>query len=162
MESPFEKIDGVVSAISGYAGGYVENPTYEQVSSGQTGHREAVQITYDPSRISYEKLLSVFWRQIDPTDHAGQFVDKGFQYTSAIFYHDEGQKRIAIASKKALAESDRFDKPIVTPVTEFLNFYPAEAYHQDFYLNHSLKYRYYRDRSGRDDFLNAVWGEENH
>lgn len=159
-ESDFEKVDGVVEAISGYTGGTVENPTYHQVSAGGTGHAEAVRVRYDPAKISYEQLLDVFWRHIDPTDAGGQFVDRGLQYRSGIFYHNEEQKRLAEKSKAALEQSGRFDKPIVTEIVEVGPFYTAEDYHQNYYKTHPLRYRFYRYNSGRDQFLKKVWGAE--
>lgn len=160
MESPFEKLDGVSAVISGYTGGTVKNPTYEQVSSGSTGHIETVQITYDPTKVSYEDLLHVFWRNIDPTDGGGQFVDRGGQYVSKIFYHNKEQQKAAEASKKALQESKRFSKSIVTGIVPAVTFYPAEEYHQDYYKKNPIRYKYYRYRSGRDQFLDKTWGEE--
>jgi len=157
MESPFEKLNGVAKVISGYTGGNTKNPTYEEVSSGSTGHLESVQVFYDPTIISYEELLNVFWKQIDPTDDKGQFVDRGYQYTSAIFYHDEKQKILSEKSKKDLEKSKVFEKQIVTEIRKAEEFYPAEDYHQDFYKNHSLKYKFYRSRSGRDQFLEKTW-----
>lgn len=159
-EADFEKVPGVLSAVSGYTGGHKENPSYVEVSSGKTGHLEAVQVHYDPSKITYRELLDFFWRHIDPTDSGGQFVDRGSQYRSAIFYHDEGQKRLAEESKEALSKSGRFDKPIVTEILPFTTFYEAEEYHQDYYKKHWLKYKYYRNASGRDLFLKRVWGKE--
>ena len=159
MEPPFEKIEGVNKVLSGYTGGRKENPTYEEVSAGGTGHVEAVQISYDPSRITYSQLIDVFWRQIDPTDPHGQFVDRGDQYRAVVFYHNEEQKRLAEESKARLEKSGRFKKPIVTTVVKASTFYVAEDYHQDFYKNHSLKYKFYRARSGRDPFLTTVWGK---
>jgi len=158
MEPPFEKLDGVIDAISGYTGGSLENPTYEQVSSGSTKHIEAVKVVYDAEEISYEELLDVFWRQIDPTDSGGQFVDRGYQYTSAIFYKTEEEKKLAEESLKALEASGRFEEEIVTPIREASEFYNAEEYHQDYYIKSDVKYKYYRSRSGRDEFLNKVWG----
>ena len=158
-EADFEKLPGVAKVISGYTGGETENPSYAQVSSGDTGHVEAVQVSYDPSKISYEELLDAFWRHIDPTDSIGQFVDRGLQYRSAIFYHDEEQKQLAEKSKDALNRSGRFKKPIVTEIIKFAKFYEAEDYHQDYYKKHSLKYSYYRNGSGRDQFLEKVWGK---
>ena len=158
MEHPFEKLDGVIEVISGYTGGHKENPTYEEVSAGVTGHAEAVQITYDSDRVAYEDLLDVFWRQIDPTDAGGSFVDRGSQYRSAIFYHNDEQKRLAEVSKENLDRSGKYDKPIVTEVEKFLKFYEAEEYHQDYYKKHRLKYSYYRSRSGRDQYLKKIWG----
>ncbi len=160
MEPPFEKLKGVGPVVSGYMGGDVKDPTYKQVSSGTTGHLEVVQVTYDPSKISYEDLLQVFWRQINPTDAGGQFVDRGEQYTTAIFYHSKNQKEIAEKSKQKMDASQRFKKPIVTPVREAKEFYAAEQYHQDFYKNSILKYKYYRYRSGRDDYLDETWGDD--
>jgi peptide methionine sulfoxide reductase msrA/msrB len=159
-EADFEKAPGVLEAVSGYAGGKEHNPTYGEVSSGRTGHVEAVQIRFDASSVSYEELLEVFWRHIDPTDSGGQFVDRGSQYRSAIFYHDEAQKRLAEKSKKALAESRKFNKPIVTEVLKFTNFYEAEEYHQDYYKKNPLHYNRYRTGSGRDRFIESVWGAE--
>jgi peptide methionine sulfoxide reductase msrA/msrB len=157
-EADFEKVDGVIEAVSGYTGGTVENPTYHQVSSGKTGHAEAVRVYYDPAKISYEQLLAVFWRHIDPTDAEGQFVDRGSQYRSAIFYHNDEQKRLAEKSKAALAASGRFDKPIVTEITKLGPFYKAEDYHQNYYKTHPIRYKFYRYNSGRDQFLKKVWG----
>jgi peptide methionine sulfoxide reductase msrA/msrB len=159
-EADFEKLPGVVKVISGYTGGNKENPTYEEVSSGTTGHVEAVQVYYDPSKITYEQLLDYFWKHVDPTDAGGQFVDRGSQYRSAIFYHDEEQKRLAEKSKEALSKSGRFNKPIVTEILKFTKFYEAEDYHQDYYKTHPLKYKFYRYRSGRDQFLEKAWGKE--
>ena len=159
MESPFEKLDGVSEVISGYTGGDKLNPTYKEVSAGGTGHAEAIEIHYDPEIVSYEKLLEVFWMQIDPTDADGQFVDRGNQYRSAIFYLNDGQKKMAEASKQQLEESGRFDKPIVTEITAAGKFYPAEEYHQDYYSKNPIRYWYYRGGSGRDDFLEKVWGK---
>ncbi len=160
MEPPFEKLEGVTEVVSGYSGGHVANPSYEQVSEGGTGHAEAVQVHYDPARISYQELLEVFWRQIDPTDPEGQFVDRGLQYRSAIFVHDAEQRRLAEASRDALARSGRFDEPLVTQIVDFESFYPAEEYHQDYYQKNSLRYSFYRRRSGRDQFLSKVWGKD--
>ncbi len=159
-EADFEKLPGVVKVISGYTGGTQESPTYEEVLSGTTGHAEAVQVYYDPSKITYEELLDFFWKHADPTDAGGQFVDRGPQYRSVIFYHDEEQKRLAEKSKEALDKSRRFNKPVVTEIIKFTKFYEAEAYHQDYYQKHSLKYRYYRHGSGRDQFLSQVWGKD--
>jgi len=159
-ESDFEKLPGVVKVISGYTGGTKENPTYAEVSSGKTGHVEAVQVYYDPTKITYEELLDHFWKHVDPTDAGGQFVDRGGQYRSAIFYHDEEQKRLAEKSKEALSQSGRFNKPVVTEIVKFTKFYEAEDYHQDYYKTHALKYKFYRYASGRDQFLEKVWGKE--
>lgn len=160
MEPPFEKLDGVYSVISGYTGGEEQNPTYEEVSSNQTGHVEAVQIKYNPKVITYEQLLKILWRQIDPTDEGGQFVDRGPQYVSGIFYHNEEQKEIAEKSKRKLAESGRFEKKIVTMIVPAKTFYRAEEYHQDYYKKNELRYKFYRNNSGRDDYLNKVWGDD--
>jgi peptide-methionine (S)-S-oxide reductase len=156
MEPPFDKLDGVISTISGYAGGKKKNPTYEEVSAGNTGHAEVVQITYDPKKITYEKLLEVFWRNVDPLTPNRQFCDIGSQYRTAIFYHDETQKRLAEESKKAL--SKRFKEPIVTEIVAASEFYPAEDYHQDYYTKNPLRYKYYRYSCGRDQRLEALWG----
>jgi peptide-methionine (S)-S-oxide reductase len=158
MEPPFDELDGVVSTTSGYTGGHVEAPTYEQVSSGATGHLEAVQVEYDPERIDYATLLEVFWRNVDPTDADGQFCDRGYQYTTAIFYHTDGQQRLAEASKQELDASGRLPGPIVTEVRPAATFYPAEAYHQDYYVNHPLRYKFYRTTCGRDRVLKRLWG----
>jgi peptide methionine sulfoxide reductase msrA/msrB len=157
MEPPFEKLAGVERVVSGYAGGPEVNPSYEQVASGATGHAEAVQVTYDPAMVTYARLLDVFWRQIDPTDAGGQFVDRGAQYRSAIFVHDDTQRTAAESSKAALAASGRFEKPLVTGIVPFTTFYPAEEYHQDYYKKNPLRYRFYRYGSGRDQFLDKVW-----
>jgi peptide methionine sulfoxide reductase msrA/msrB len=157
-ESDFEKLPGVVKVISGYTGGQKENPTYPEVSAGKTGHVEAVQVYYDPSKVTYTGLLDFFWRHIDPTDPGGQFVDRGSQYRSVIFYHDEVQKNLAEKSKEDLGKSGKFDKPIVTEVIKFTKFYEAEEYHQDYYKKNPLRYKYYRHGSGRDQFLEKVWG----
>lgn len=157
-EADFEKLPGVVKVISGYTGGDKENPSYEQVLSGRTGHVEAIQVYYDPSKISYEELLDSFWKHIDPTDKGGQFVDRGPQYRSAIFYHDEEQRQSAEKSREALDKSGRFSEPVVTEIIKLVKFYEAEAYHQDYYKKHHLKYGYYREGSGRDQFLCKIWG----
>jgi peptide methionine sulfoxide reductase msrA/msrB len=159
-EADFEKLPGVVKVISGYTGGDQKNPTYEEVSSGGTGHLEAIQVYYDPSKITYEQLLDFFWKHIDPTDKGGQFVDRGSQYRSAIFYHDEEQKQLAETSRDALNKSGRFHQPVVTEILKFNHFYEAEGYHQDYYKKHPLKYSYYRHGSGRDSFLSKVWGKD--
>ena len=157
MESPFEKINGVKEVISGYTGGSKENPTYEEVSSGTTGHLEAIQIIYDPQKVSYNELLSIFWKQIDPTDADGQFVDRGKQYRSAIFYKSKEEKTLAEKSKQNLDKSKRFNSPIVTEIIAATTFYPAEDYHQDYYKKNPVRYNYYRYGSGRDQFLKKVW-----
>jgi len=157
VESDLEKIPGVKEAISGYAGGRGDNPTYEDYAA--KGHVEVVQVIYDPALVSYQQLLDAFWRHIDPTDPGGQFVDRGPQYRSVIFYHDEEQKRLAAESKKELEKSGRFQKPIVTEILPLTKFYRAEDYHQDYYKTHTTKYKYYRWNSGRDQFLKKVWGD---
>jgi peptide methionine sulfoxide reductase msrA/msrB len=159
IEAPFDKVDGVIEAVSGYTGGTEKDPTYKQVSSGKTGHIESVQVTYDPGRVSYEELLAVYWRQFDPTDAGGSFYDRGHHYTSAVFYHDEEQRRLAEASKQELAGSGRFDKPVVTPIQAAGPFYAAEDYHQDYYKKQPKHYQSYRTGSGRDRFIEAVWGK---
>jgi peptide methionine sulfoxide reductase msrA/msrB len=158
-ESDFEKVDGVIEAISGYTGGHVANPTYKQVSRGVTGHVEAVKVVYDPAKLTYDKLLEVFWRHVDPTDPDGQFVDRGSQYRSVIFYDNEQERRLAEASKKTLAASGRFDKPIATDILPLSTFYPAEDYHQDYYKKNPIRYRWYRYGSGRDQFLEKAWAD---
>jgi peptide methionine sulfoxide reductase msrA/msrB len=159
-ESDFEELPGVLKVISGYTGGHKENPTYKEVSSGTTGHVEAVQVYYDSRKITYEELLDYFWRHIDPTDAEGQFVDRGKQYRSAIFYHSEKQKRLAEESREKLKISRKFNKPIVTEIIPFTKFYKAEEYHQDYYKKHPFKYNFYRSGSGRDVFLKKVWEGE--
>ena len=160
LEPPFEKLAGVSSVVSGYIGGPELNPTYRQVASGQTGHLEAVQVTFDPETIGYERLLEVYWMQFDPTDAGGSFVDRGHQYTSAVFVHDDEQRRLAEASRTDLAASGRFEDPIVTPVRDAGVFYPAEDYHQDYYRKSPAHYKRYRSGSGRDPFIRAHWSEE--
>jgi peptide-methionine (S)-S-oxide reductase len=157
MEPPFDELEGVHSTISGYIGGTKKNPTYEDVTSGLTGHAEAVEVTYDPEKITYARLLEVFWRNIDPLTLNRQFCDAGSQYRSAIFYHDEMQKRLAEESKKAL--SKRFKEPIVTQIVAGTQFYPAEDYHQDYYKKNPLRYKVYRYNCGRDRRLNQLWGD---
>jgi peptide methionine sulfoxide reductase msrA/msrB len=160
MEHPFEKLEGVSEVISGYTGGRKKNPTYEEVSAGATFHFESVQITYDPSKTSYSELLDVFWKQIDPTDPGGQFVDRGLQYRTAIFYHNEEQKNLAEESKDQLDKSGRFDEQIVTEIIKADLFYKAEKYHQDFYKKSPGEYKAYRKGSGRDKFLERIWGKK--
>lgn len=160
MEPPFEQLAGVINAESGYTGGHVVDPTYEQVSHTETGHVEAVRVIFDANQIGYSDLLEVFWRQVDPTDAGGQFVDRGTSYLSAIFVMNESQRTLAEASKASLIASKRFDKKIVTPIRDAAVFYPAEDYHQDYYTKSSVKYKYYRYRSGRDAFIDAAWGDE--
>jgi peptide methionine sulfoxide reductase msrA/msrB len=156
-ESDFEKVDGVVEVVSGYTGGQVDNPTYNQVSAGGTGHVEAVKVIYDPHKVTYAQLLDYFWRHVDPTDAGGQFVDRGNQYRSVIFYADEEQRQMAEASKKALAAAGRFDRPIMTSILPLGVFYEAEAYHQDYYKKNPIRYNWYRSGSGRDQFLRQAW-----
>ncbi len=156
-ESDFEKADGVVEAVSGYTGGKIPNPTYEQVSAGGTGHVEAVKVNYDPDKVSYAQLLEVFWRHVDPTDNGGQFVDRGSQYRSVIFYSDEEQRQLAEASKKELEQSGRFAKPVATEILPLGPFYAAEEYHQDYYEKNPIRYNFYRTGSGRDRFLEKAW-----
>ena len=160
MEPPFEKLDGVKAVISGYTGGSKVNPTYEEVSSGSTGHVEAVEVIYDPAKVSYQKLLDVFWRQVNPTDGGGQYVDRGSSYLTGIFYHSDEQERLAEASKQALERSGRYDRPIVTPIRPAGPFYRAEAYHQDYYKKNPIRYKFYRYNSGRDQYLERIWGKE--
>jgi peptide methionine sulfoxide reductase msrA/msrB len=160
MELPFEKLEGVIDVVAGYTGGELENPTYYQVASGQTSHLEAVQITYDPQIITYQELADVYWRQIDPTDAGGAFVDRGKQYTSAIFYHNPEQKQIAERSKQELEKSGRFDEPIVTEIRPFEVFYMAEEYHQDYFKKKSVQYERYKSASGREETLSQIWGVE--
>lgn len=158
MEPPFEKLDGVVSATSGYAGGTTTNPNYKNYAAGN--HIEVVEIVFDPEKVSYQTLLEVYWRQVNPTDSGGQFVDRGHSYTTAIFYYSQEQKRLAEASKAALGRRKVFDKPIVTPVIPAVTFYPAEDYHQDYYKKNPIRYKFYRSGSGRDKFLDKTWGKE--
>ncbi|MBI4775620.1 MAG: peptide-methionine (R)-S-oxide reductase MsrB [Deltaproteobacteria bacterium] len=160
VESDFEKAPGVEKVISGYTGGETKNPTYEEVSAGGTGHVEATQVYYDPQKVSYKELLDVFWRHVDPTDPDGQFVDRGPQYRTVIFYHSEEQKRIAEESRKELDASNRFKEPVVTEIRKFDVFYPAEDYHQDYYKTHPVRYKFYRWNSGRDQFLEKVWKKD--
>jgi peptide methionine sulfoxide reductase msrA/msrB len=157
MEPPFEKLDGVISVAPGYSGGEEESPTYEQVASGKTGHVEAVQIVFCPDKVSYQELLEIFWRQIDPADGGGQFADRGPQYQTVIFYHDENQRAAAENSKRSLAESGIFDEPIATRVEPYTGFYPAEDYHHDYYKKNPVRYKTYRRGSGREGFLERVW-----
>lgn len=160
IEAPFEGIDGVLAVVSGYAGGKEKNPTYEDVASGKTSHREAVQVTFDPDVISYSEILDIFWQQFDPTDDGGSFYDRGFQYTSAVFFHDKTQKEVAENSIQKLDKARIFEKPIVTPVLKFSNFYPAEEYHQDYYQKNPSEYYAYRKGSGRDAFIAKHWPDK--
>ena len=157
MEPPFDKLDGVISTTSGYTGGHQENPTYYDVSSGRSGHVEVVEIVYDPEKVSYEKLLNVFWANIDPLNSRGQFCDNGSQYLSAIFYLNKEQKRAAEKSLETLKQSGKLKGKIVTTIRPAKKFYPAEEYHQDYYINNSLSYKYYRYRCGRDSRLKELW-----
>jgi peptide-methionine (S)-S-oxide reductase len=159
MEHPFDEISGVVSVTSGYTGGSKAKPTYEEVSSGTTGHAEAVQVVYDPAKVSYDKLVDVFWHNIDPLTANAQFCDHGTQYRSAIFYQDDEQKRVAEASKDALVKSKHFDKPIVTQIVQASTFWPAEDYHQHYYKTHAIQYKFYRYNCGRDARLEQLWGK---
>lgn len=160
MESPFEKIDGVISVTSGYTGGAETNPTYKEVSYGQTGHAEAVEVVYDPSKVAYKTILDVFWRNIKPTQSDGQFADIGSQYRTEIFYTDEEQKEIAEESKDEYNNKGIYDGPIVTKITPASTFYPAEEYHQDYYKKHPLQYKMYKHGSGRAGYIKDVWGNE--
>lgn len=159
MEHPFDELDGVIATTSGYTGGEEENPTYEQVSSGATGHAEAVQVLFDPEWVGYRELLDVFWRQINPTQNNRQFCDVGPQYRTAIFYHDEEQKALAEESLKKLEAEGRFDGAIVTEIVPAGRFWPAEEYHQDYYRNNPLRYSFYRANCGRDQYLERIWGD---
>jgi peptide-methionine (S)-S-oxide reductase len=160
MEHPFDEIPGVVSVTSGYTGGWKKNPTYEEVSAGGTGHAEAIQVIYDASRVSYEKLLNVFWHNIDPTARDRQFCDSGNQYRSAIFYHTEEQHRLALQSKALLEKNKTFKDPVVTEIVQAADFYPAEDYHQDYYRKNPIRYKFYRYRCGRDARLKELWSDE--
>jgi peptide-methionine (S)-S-oxide reductase len=159
MEPPFDKLDGVLATTSGYMGGKTRKPSYEEVSSGVTGHAEVVQVRYDPTRVSYGKLLEVFWRNIDPTVKDRQFCDVGSQYRSAIFVHDDAQRSAAEASRAALEKSKPFNDAIVTPIVAAGEFWPAEEYHQDYYLKNPVRYNYYRTGCGRDKRLSSLWGQ---
>ncbi len=160
MESPFEKRAGVIEVVSGYTGGQTANPTYEEVCSGKTGHLEAVQITYDPDTITYEELLDIYWKQIDPTDSGGSFVDRGSQYTPAIFYHNQEQKQLAEISWEILDTSGRFKNPVVVEIRNYSTFYEAEEYHQNYHKKCPVKYKYYRAQSGRDHYLREMWRDD--
>lgn len=159
VEEVYQDVDGVISATSGYIGGRESNPTYEQVSDGKTGHAEAVQVVYDPSKVSYDRLLDLFWRNIDPLAVDRQFCDVGAQYRSAIFYHDAAQQQQAAASKAAIEASKRFDQPIATEIVKAGPFYPAEDYHQDYYRKNPLRYKFYKFNCGRAQRLRELWGE---
>ena len=158
MEGPFDELDGVISTVSGYAGGHLENPTYEDVTAGDSGHAEVVQVTYDPERVSYETLLFVYWRNVDPFDAGGQFCDRGSSYRTGIFYHDGSQARQARRSKRQVER--RFSRAVVTEIEELETFYPAEDYHQNYYRRHPVRYRFYRTSCGRDRRLASIWGDE--
>ncbi len=162
MEPPYDKIDGVISTTSGYTGGHKDNPTYHEVSAGTTGHAEALQVVYDPKKVDYATLLSVFWRNIDPTTLNRQFCDSGSQYRSAIFYLNDEQKRLAEASKAEVAKAKSFEGEIVTEITAASTFYPAEEYHQDYYKKNPIRYKYYRYSCGRDNRLEELWGGGDH
>ena len=159
MEPPFDDLSGVISTTSGYIGGHTEDPTYQEVSAGGTGHTEAVEVLYDPSVITYAQLLEVFWQNIDPVARNRQFCDSGSQYRSGVFYHDPEQERLARDSKEALKRSGRFSESIATEITEATAFYAAEEYHQDYYLKHPLRYKFYRFQCGRGKRLEQLWGD---
>lgn len=160
MVTPFEEQPGIGGIISGYTGGHAENPTYEEVKTGTTGHYEVVEITFDPLLFPYERLLELYWQQIDPTDDGGQFHDRGSQYRTAIFYHDEAQEKLAIEAKEKVAASGKFRKPIVTEVLPAQTFYPAEEYHQGFHKKNKDDYKADRAKSGRDEFIDQHWNGE--
>jgi methionine-S-sulfoxide reductase len=159
MQPPYEKLKGVVKVTVGYTGGHTKNPTYEKVCSGTTGHAEAVEIEYDPKQVTYQQLLDVFWKNIDPTTINAQFADHGDQYRTAIFYHSLEQKKLAEQSKEELQKSGKFDQPIVTEIVPASAFYPAEDYHQQYYKKCPLRYKAYRAGSGREDYLKRLWGK---
>ena len=158
MEGPYDKIDGVISTTSGYIGGHKADPTYEEVTTGRTGHTEAVQVVYDPDKVSYEQLLTTFWHNIDPLVENRQFCDVGSQYRSGVFYHDETQRKLAEESKRAL-EVAKFKRELATEIVAATTFYPAEEYHQDYYIKNPLRYKYYRYSCGRDQRLKSLWGD---
>jgi methionine-S-sulfoxide reductase len=160
MQPPYDKLPGVLSTAVGYTGGTKEDPTYEEVCSGATGHTEAVQVTFDPAKVSYERLLEVFWRNIDPTAKDRQFADRGTQYRTGIFYHSEEQKRLALASKAALERSKKFEDPIVVEISPASKFYAAEDYHQCYYRKNAAHYEMYKEGSGRADYIERTWGAE--
>ena len=159
MQPFFDHLKGVKKTVVGYSGGHTANPSYEEVSGGQTGHAESIEVTYDPKEVSYERVLNIYWHNIDPTQSNGQFVDEGTQYRTIIFYHNEEQKRIAENSKKALQASGRFDKPIVTAIEPAAAFYPAEEYHQEYYQKSSFRYNLYHAGTGREEYKEKVWGK---
>ncbi len=160
MQPPFDRLDGVIATFPGYTGGHKVNPTYEEVCSGKTGHTEALQVTYDPGKVSYRKLLEVFWQNINPADPDGQFVDRGSQYRPAIFYHDQEQQQLAEQSRSDLAASGRFKSPLAVEILPLDTFYPAEDYHHEYYQKSPERYKAYRYHSGRDQFLNKIWDQE--
>lgn len=160
MQPPFDNLDGVIATAPGYTGGHKENPTYEEVCSGTTGHTEALQVIYDPQTVSYTQLLEVFWRNINPADPDGQFVDRGSQYRPAIFYHNQEQQRLAEKSRSDLAATGRFNSPLRIDILALETFYPAEDYHHDYYRKSPAQYKAYRYHSGRDQFLKKFWGDE--
>ena len=162
VESDFDTVPGVVETVSGYTGGTTANPTYKQVTEGGTGHREAVRIRYDPKQVSYERLLEIFWRSVDPTDGGGQFCDRGESYQTAIFAGNEEERRLAEASREALEQSMVLDAPVVTPIELAGEFHPAEDYHQDYYTKNPVRYRFYRFSCGRDSRVQQVWGRQAH
>jgi peptide-methionine (S)-S-oxide reductase len=159
MEEVFEKVEGVLSATSGYMGGTVSNPTYEEVSAGRTGHAESVEVVYDPAKVSYQKLLDAFWHNVDPITPNAQFCDHGNQYRSAIFFQTDEEKRASDTSKQAIEQSKRFKEPIVTQIVMALQFYPAEEYHQDFYKKNPIRYKLYKYNCGRAQRLEVLWGK---
>lgn len=159
MEEVFEQVDGVVSVRSGYSGGRVENPSYEEVSAGRTGHAESVEVTYDPEKVSYRQLLEVFWKNVDPLTPNAQFCDHGSQYRSAIFYANDEEKSLAEQSRQAIEQSKRFSQPIMTEIVMATSFYPAEEYHQDFYKKNPIRYKFYKFNCGRADRLSELWGK---
>ena len=158
MEEAFEKVEGVLSATSGYMGGKVANPSYEEVSAGRTGHAESVEVIYDPSKVSYQKLLDAFWHNVDPVTPNAQFCDHGSQYRSVIFFQTDEEKRASDTSKQAIEQSKRFTEPIVTQIVPASQFYPAEEYHQDFYKKNPIRYKFYKYNCGRAQRLEALWG----
>jgi len=162
MEEAFEKVEGVLSATSGYMGGTVANPSYEEVSAGRTGHAESVEVVYDPGKVSYQKLLEAFWHNVDPITPNAQFCDHGTQYRSAIFFQTDEEKRVSDSSKQALEQSRRFKEPIVTQIVMASQFYPAEEYHQDFYKKNPVRYKFYKYNCGRAQRLEALWGKPSH
>jgi peptide-methionine (S)-S-oxide reductase len=159
MEEAFEKVEGVLSATSGYMGGTVSNPTYEEVSAGRTGHAESVEVVYDPAKVSYQKLLDAFWRNVDPITPNAQFCDRGNQYRSAIFFQTDEEKRTSFSSKLAIEQSRRFKEPIVTQIVMAQQFYPAEGYHQDYYKKNPVRYKFYKYNCGRAQRLEELWGK---